>query len=166
MYRIFKKELKKTWNKKRRHSRAQKDSYYEKATIWLLMCYGIFENIFYKQIAPQFKKKNLKCWTGFGQGFNPQNCWATVIKNFRNSLYRGGQYAALLTDLSKALDCLPHDLIIANSNAYGLDTRELTSIITLKVSAALLNMEYRKVQIYILFCLIHFCAICSFCLIQ
>ena len=34
----------------------------------------------------------------------------------------------LLTDLSKALDCLVHDLLIANLNAYGFDYNALSLI--------------------------------------
>ena len=47
-----------------------------------------------------------------------------IEKNLK-SLDQGGGYAALLTDLSKAFDCLPHDLIIAKLHAYGFDKASL-----------------------------------------
>ena len=37
-------------------------------------------------------------------------------------------FGALLSDLSKAFDCLPHDIIIAKLNAYGFDMKALNFI--------------------------------------
>ena len=48
-----------------------------------------------------------------------------MIEKFKKSLDQGGEYAALLTDLSKALSCLPHDLITAKLHAYAFDKASL-----------------------------------------
>ena len=37
----------------------------------------------------------------------------------------GGVFASLLTDLSKALGCIAHDLTIARQAAHGFDTNSL-----------------------------------------
>ena len=42
-----------------------------------------------------------------------------MIEKFKKPLDQGGEYAALLTDLSNAFDYLPHNLIIAKLHAYA-----------------------------------------------
>ena len=48
-----------------------------------------------------------------------------MIEVFEKSLGQGSEHAALLTDLSKAFDCLLHDLIIVKLHAYGFDKASL-----------------------------------------
>ena len=44
-----------------------------------------------------------------------------VTEKFKKSLDEGGEYAALIMDLSKVFDCLPHDLIKGKLYTYGFD---------------------------------------------
>ena len=59
----------------------------------------------------------------------------------KKSLDRGGEYAALLTDLSKAFNCLPHDLITAKLHAYGFDKASL------RLMHSYLTDRYQRVKI-------------------
>ena len=44
-----------------------------------------------------------------------------MLEKWKNAVDKGKVFGALLTDLSKAFDCLPHKLIIAKLNAYGFN---------------------------------------------
>ena len=44
-----------------------------------------------------------------------------MLEKWKNAVDKGKVFGALLTDLSKAFDCLPHELIIAKLNAYGFN---------------------------------------------
>ena len=83
----------------------------------------IYERCLFKQLANYFEDYFSKYQCGFRKGFSVANCLLPMIEKWRESLDQGGAYGALLTDLSKAFDCLPHDLLIAKLHAYGLDTK-------------------------------------------
>ena len=48
-----------------------------------------------------------------------------MIEKWKKSLDSKGFFGALLTDLSTAFDCMPHELIIANLDACGYDLKVL-----------------------------------------
>ena len=58
---------------------------------------------------------------GFGRGYNAQHCLITLIGKWKKSVDNGGAFGTLFTDLSKAFNCLSHELLIAKLDAYGFD---------------------------------------------
>ena len=44
-----------------------------------------------------------------------------MLEKWKNAIDKAKVFGALLTDLSKTFDCLPHELIIAKLNAYGFN---------------------------------------------
>ena len=75
--------------------------------------YNFFDQIFSK----------LQC--GFRKGFSAEQCLIHMMEKRRTYLHTGGHGSALLTDLSKALDCMDHQLLITKLNAYGVDPNSL-----------------------------------------
>lgn len=70
-----------------------------------------FDNILDKQIPELFENILSKYQTGFWKEFSAQNCLVAMVDKIRKILDHGGKYAALFTDLSKAFDCHPRDLL-------------------------------------------------------
>ena len=85
----------------------------------------LYERAIYEQLQSYFEKIFSKFQCGFRKGYNAQNCLLVLIEKWKESIDNGGAFGALLTDLSKAFDCLSHDLLISKLDAYGLDRKSL-----------------------------------------
>ena len=61
-----------------------------------------------------------KLLCGFRKTHSTQHALFTLLYRWQKKLDRFGLVDTVLMDLSKAYDCLPHDLIIAKFEVYGL----------------------------------------------
>ena len=67
----------------------------------------------YDQLKNYLDKILSKCQCGFRKEFSTQHCLLVMIEKLRKSVGKVEASAALLTNVSKVFDCLPHDLLIA-----------------------------------------------------
>ena len=85
----------------------------------------IYERCLYDQMYKYFNHILSKWQCGFRKGFSTQHCLLVMKEKWRKCLDKGAISGAILTDLSKAFDCMLHDLLIAKLAAYGFDYQSL-----------------------------------------
>ena len=83
----------------------------------------------YDQIATYFEHIFSRYQCGFRKGYSAQQCLLAMIEKWKKTVDNGGAFGALLTDLSKAFDCIPHDLIIAKLEVFGFHMDALKLIL-------------------------------------
>ena len=74
----------------------------------------------YEQLYEYFENFLLSTQCGFRKGFNAQNCLVVMMEKFKEILDEGNHFGALFIDLSKAFDCIDHELLIAKLHSYGV----------------------------------------------
>ena len=101
----------------------------------------IFEKFLYQQIEDFSNKILSPKLCGFRKGHSTQHALLNLLKNWQKCLDKSGVVGTVLMDLSKAYDCLPHDLLLAKLSAYGFDESAITLI------ANYLSNRYQRVKI-------------------
>ena len=107
----------------------------------------VFEKDMYEQIS-NFVDSFLSPYLfGYRKGHSTEQCLMIMIEMWRKALDEYKVAGAVLTDLSKAFDCLPHDLLIAKLHAYGFEKSALNFIrdyLTERTQRTKVDGEYSK----------------------
>ena len=82
----------------------------------------------HRQISGYSKTVLSRFQCGFREGYSTQDYLLAMVENCKKALNQGKEYGALLTDLSKVFNYLPHDLIVAKLHAYGFSMESLNLI--------------------------------------
>ena len=88
----------------------------------------VFERLLEKQIVLFIDTKISALLCAYRKNYNAEHALIRVTEKIRKTLDSKGVAGMISMDLSKAFDCMPHDLLIAKLNAYGFGTQSLRLI--------------------------------------
>ena len=92
---------------------------------------SVFFRIFQKFTKDEYFSNFLsKYQCGFRQGFSTQYCLLVMNEKLRKIRNENGFYVTVLTDLSTAFDCIPHQLLIVKLSDYDFDKKSMVFVST------------------------------------
>ena len=91
----------------------------------LLAISKIFETAIEKQRSEHFLNIFNNFLAAFRSGYGCQSTLLRILEDWKKALDNDEYLAAILMDLSKSFDCLPHDLLLLKLESYGLSKSAL-----------------------------------------
>ena len=82
----------------------------------------VYEKLLYNRLSDYVENIFNVILCGFRKAHSTQHALFKLLQSWQKELDENGMVAAVLMDPSKAYDCIPHDLLIAKLNAYGIDS--------------------------------------------
>ena len=80
-------------------------------------------------------------WCAFHKGHGCQTTLLRLLEDWKKALDNNEYLAAILMDMSKAFDCLPHDILLSKLSAYGLTENSI------KLEYSYLSDRKQQIQI-------------------
>ena len=87
-----------------------------------------YEKLMYNQLYEYFDNILFPSQCGFPKGYSAQHSLLVMIEKFKEAIDRCSEFGALLTDLSKAFDCINHPLLLAKLYNYGVSPLSINMI--------------------------------------
>ena len=93
----------------------------------ILNCFSkIYERYLHNQIPSFSNEFSSDFISAYRKGYSTNHVLIRLIENWKTALDKNLFTGTVLMDLSKAFDCIPHDLLIAKLHAYGLSFDTVT----------------------------------------
>ena len=89
----------------------------------------LYERNMYDQVYTYIDQFLSPYLFGYRKNHSTEQCLTIMIETWKKALDRQHSAGGILTDLSKAFDCINHNLLIAKLEAYGFDKNALTFIL-------------------------------------
>ena len=101
----------------------------------------VYESVMNDQMYDFFNLIFESLLAAFRKGYSCQSLLVKFIDDIKKSVDQGDIVGTVFMDLSKAFDCLPHSLLIAKLNAYGL------SMSACELLSSYLSERYQRVKV-------------------
>ena len=89
---------------------------------------NIYEKVMKQQLVVYLDTKISVVIGAYRKAYGTQHVLIRLLEDRKTKIDNNYIVGALLMDLPKAFDCIPHDLLIAKLNAYGADENALVLI--------------------------------------
>ena len=85
----------------------------------------VYVKVIYNQLSDYSESFLNNIQYGFRKAHSTQHALFKLLQSWQQVLDNGGFIGTILMDLSKAYDCIPHNLLIAKLECYGVDKASL-----------------------------------------
>ena len=85
----------------------------------------VYERLIYNQLSEYSESFLSHILCGFRKAHSTQHALFKLLQSWQKELDNGGFVGTILMDLSKAYDCIPHELLIAKLKCYGIGNGSL-----------------------------------------
>ena len=142
---ITRSEVPDTWKHGQITPLHKKDSVLDKANyrpVTVLPVFGkVFERIAHMQMSDHFEPIFHKYVFAYRKFHGCSTALLTLTEQWKEELDRHKVIGAVAMDLSKAFDCLPHDLILEKLEFYGLSAKSISLL------RSYLSSRYQRVKL-------------------